>query len=105
MIDEVLTVDEAARLFKVTPTTIRRWCLSGRIPAFKIGRAWRIPIAALERLINTSSESQRDEGLIAAFLAAREAAGKGDTADALWPRMSDYYEQLKRKEESRENRT
>lgn len=45
---ELLTVSDAAHYLKVSQMTIWRWCQSGRLPAFKIGREWRIERAALE---------------------------------------------------------
>lgn len=42
MSDELLTADEAARLLKVHPKTIRRWCSTGRVPSTMAGREYRI---------------------------------------------------------------
>jgi len=38
-----VTVDEAAKMLRVAPQTVYRWCRSGRIPALKVGKEWRIP--------------------------------------------------------------
>jgi excisionase family DNA binding protein len=50
-IDALLTVNEAARLLRVAPITIRRWCLRGELAAFKTGPArnaqLRIPAGVL----------------------------------------------------------
>lgn len=40
--DDLLTVDEAAAYLKTSKNTICIWCRSGRLPAIKIGRQWRI---------------------------------------------------------------
>ena len=48
----ILTVDEVSQMFKVSSYTVRRWCSEGRIPAFKIGREWRIDLQDLKRFIN-----------------------------------------------------
>ncbi|MFQ5855189.1 MAG: helix-turn-helix domain-containing protein [Anaerolineae bacterium] len=53
--DEILTVEEAADYLKVSKTTIRRWCIREQLPAFKIGREWRIYKKELERVIQRSS--------------------------------------------------
>jgi excisionase family DNA binding protein len=45
------TVREAAAYFRVSPATIWRWCNAGLLPAFKIGREWRISRPALDQLI------------------------------------------------------
>ncbi|HXF51127.1 MAG TPA: helix-turn-helix domain-containing protein [Dehalococcoidia bacterium] len=42
----LLTLEEAAAHFRVSPSTLYRWCRAGRIPAFKIGRGWLIPMSA-----------------------------------------------------------
>ncbi len=39
--DEVLTVDEAASLLKVSSKTILRLARDGLVPGQKVGRAWR----------------------------------------------------------------
>jgi excisionase family DNA binding protein len=42
----LLTLEEAAAHFRVSVSTLYRWCRAGRIPAFKIGRGWLIPMSA-----------------------------------------------------------
>lgn len=37
-----LTVRETARYLKITPNTVMIWCRTGRLPAVKMGRQWRI---------------------------------------------------------------
>ena len=41
MEDEVLTLDEAATLLKVSDTTVYQLTRSGELPARKVGREWR----------------------------------------------------------------
>jgi excisionase family DNA binding protein len=38
---EILTAEEVAKYLKTSPDTIKRLARAGRIPAVKIGRAWR----------------------------------------------------------------
>ncbi len=40
--NEILTVQEVATYFRVSRVTVWRWCQRGIIPAFQIGRSWRI---------------------------------------------------------------
>lgn len=47
MTQEYLTSGEAAGRLRVSEETIRRWCRAGRLPTVKIGRAHRIPLAAV----------------------------------------------------------
>ena len=48
---EVLTVNEIAGYLRVSETTVWRWCNSGKLPAFRIGRSWRIRRTDLEQHI------------------------------------------------------
>lgn len=38
---ETLTVEEAARLLRLSPYTIRKLARQGRLPGRKVGRSWR----------------------------------------------------------------
>jgi excisionase family DNA binding protein len=40
--DELLPVDGITRILKVSRTTIQRWCRAQKLPAVKIGKAYRI---------------------------------------------------------------
>lgn len=58
--DKILTLDEAAKLLKLSKPTIYRKVKTGEIPAQKIGRSWRF----LERdILNlVTSEKERPSG-------------------------------------------
>jgi len=43
LISNLYKVREAAKILKVKPITIRRWCKSGMLKAKKIGKSWYIP--------------------------------------------------------------
>lgn len=47
------TVEEAARIMRVSKYSIRRWIREGMIPAEQIGRRWLIPLDALRALAQT----------------------------------------------------
>jgi excisionase family DNA binding protein len=49
--NDVLTVAEVAALIRVDPATIRRWIISGDLPAMRVGRGYRISEAALEEYL------------------------------------------------------
>lgn len=49
------TVTEAARLYRVTPQTIRRHARTGQLPAVTIGRQWRIDLTEAPRPLSTSA--------------------------------------------------
>lgn len=45
--DEVLTADDVASLLRVSSKTVKRMAGDGRIPAQRVGRAWRFSRAAV----------------------------------------------------------
>ena len=52
---ELMTAQEVAHYFRVSRVTVWRWCKEGVIPAFRIGRSWRIrrdKLADLEDILN-----------------------------------------------------
>ncbi|MFQ5859709.1 MAG: helix-turn-helix domain-containing protein [Anaerolineae bacterium] len=48
---ELLTADEVAEYLRVSQFTVWRWCKTGLLPAFQIGREWRIRKTGLTELI------------------------------------------------------
>ena len=48
----LLKVEAAAELLKVTPETVYRWARRGILPVVKLGRVLRINRSELERLID-----------------------------------------------------
>ena len=52
--DEIASVEEVARYFKVSKPTIRKWIKSGQLRAINFGtkgrKLWRIPWAAVRQL-------------------------------------------------------
>ncbi len=50
--DRLLTVDEAAAILRLKPAALYTWASERRIPTVKIGRALRIRMSAVERLIS-----------------------------------------------------
>ena len=55
--DELLTVEEVATYLRVSRSTVWRWCQSKKVPAFKIGREWRISGPVLEDLVAAQQKS------------------------------------------------
>lgn len=47
MVEELLTVEQAARRLQLTPWTIREQLKAGKLRGVKRGRGWRIPETAL----------------------------------------------------------
>ena len=53
--DPIMTVDEVAEYLNLHPLTVRRLARDGEIPAFKVGRQWRIKRDLLDRWIADQS--------------------------------------------------
>jgi excisionase family DNA binding protein len=50
-IDDILTIDEAAKLLKIPRSSIYKLAQEGNIPAHKVGRHWRFHRGTLVRWI------------------------------------------------------
>jgi excisionase family DNA binding protein len=49
---DIMTVDEVAGYLRVSKTTVCRWCNSGKLPAFRLGRSWRVKRCDMEAHIS-----------------------------------------------------
>jgi excisionase family DNA binding protein len=59
---EVLTVPEVAQYLRISETKAWRLCRGRGLPAFRIGRSWRVRRADLEQLIKRAvSDSVQPE--------------------------------------------
>ena len=56
--EELLTLKETARLLRVHPRTVWRWCRNGRVVAVKIGHEWRIRKSDLRALVTPPQDSR-----------------------------------------------
>jgi excisionase family DNA binding protein len=53
--DPIMSIDEVASYLDLHPLTVRRLARDGEIPAFKVGRQWRVKRELLDRWIEESS--------------------------------------------------
>ena len=53
---EVYTVEEVAKMLKVSEQTVRTLIREGEIPAKRIGRVWRIKKEDFEAYMNTQGD-------------------------------------------------
>ncbi len=51
MSDTVYTIEEVAKMLKVSQMTVRRLIDEGELEAFKVGNQWRITKEALDRFM------------------------------------------------------
>jgi len=47
-----LTPDEVSELLRVSVYTVRRWIKEGSLPAYKVGRGWRISEMAMDEWLS-----------------------------------------------------
>ncbi|MEI8167289.1 MAG: helix-turn-helix domain-containing protein [Chloroflexales bacterium] len=59
----LLTADEVAERMRVSRATICRWCASGRLPAFRVGKGWRVNRSELDALIQRTIQERNTDGL------------------------------------------
>lgn len=52
-----LTPEEVSDLLQVSVYTVRRWIKQGELPAYKVGRLWRIDEADLSNWLNQQRPS------------------------------------------------
>ncbi len=56
--EEVLTADDVAQLLRVSAKTVKRMAGDGRMPAQRVGRAWRFSrVAVLDWLASPDRQS------------------------------------------------
>lgn len=48
LVDEILTLKELASYLKVNPRTVYRLLADGKLPAFRVGHAWRFRRAEVD---------------------------------------------------------
>lgn len=58
--ETMMTVNEVADYLKISPTTVWRHCSDGTIPAFRVGRQWRIERQDLNGWIETMKKQQKE---------------------------------------------
>jgi excisionase family DNA binding protein len=58
--DRIMTIEQVARYLSLHELTVRRLAREGEIPAFKVGRQWRIKKALLDRWIEQEVARQRN---------------------------------------------
>jgi excisionase family DNA binding protein len=58
-LEELLLPAEVARILRVTPRTVERYCKQGKLRAVKVGRLWRIPKSSLEEFLETEGSDAK----------------------------------------------
>ncbi len=50
--DKIYGAPELAKFFGVTEKTVWEWCKKGKLPAFKIGKEWKVRVSDLNKTIS-----------------------------------------------------
>ncbi len=57
--DQIMTIEQVARYLSLHELTVRRLAREGEIPAFKVGRQWRVKKDLLDRWIEREASRHR----------------------------------------------
>jgi chromosome partitioning protein len=68
-LEDVVTVEEAARYLKLHPKTIQRWCREGRVPSLRVGSRYRIRQRDLDRVAVAEQPERLPEPASSTFVA------------------------------------
>ena len=60
MIDKLLTIEEVAKILRVSTRTVNRYIEAGRLRASRIGQ-WRIKESDLEKFLKENSNEKRNK--------------------------------------------
>lgn len=61
MSDEILTIKEVAKFLKVNERTVYRLAAAKKIPAFKVGNAWRFKKVEIDQWISEQSSQGAED--------------------------------------------
>ena len=59
--ETIYEAEKLAKFFHVTKQTIREWCKKGKLPAFKIGKDWKVRVVDLQKTIDRKTHSQKEK--------------------------------------------
>ena len=60
-VEKLLTVEDAAKVLLVKPTTVREWLKAGKLKGMKMGRLWRVWKSELEAFLREDEGFHGDE--------------------------------------------
>ena len=58
---EFYTTEELAEYLKLSDQTIRVWIRQGKLKSYKFGRAYRIPVEEVNRLLREAKQEAEEE--------------------------------------------
>lgn len=93
---ELLTVNETAKLLRVSPITVRRRIADGQLKAVRVGKGIRVPREAIDRFLRPALREYSDEEI-------EQFLEEDRISPAVADRVAEYVaraERMKAKEES-----
>lgn len=61
MDNDILTVNQTAQYLQVCDKTVRRMIASEKLPAYKLGKSWRIKKIDIEQLFEVKQKNSEEE--------------------------------------------
>jgi excisionase family DNA binding protein len=59
--ETIYDAGKLAKFFGVTKKTVWQWCQKGKLPAFKIGKEWKVRVADLQKMIDRKVHTRERE--------------------------------------------
>jgi len=59
--ETIYGAEKLAKFFGITKQTAREWCKSGKLPAFKIGKEWKIRVTDLQKMLDQEVRKKDNE--------------------------------------------
>lgn len=59
--DKIYNSRDLAKFFGVGEETIWDWCKNGKLPAFKIGKRWRVRVSDLQKIIDGKVRTRKQD--------------------------------------------
>ena len=59
--EAIYDAGKISKFFGVTKQTVRGWCKEHKLPAFKIGKEWKIRVADLQKMIDEKVRAHEEK--------------------------------------------
>jgi excisionase family DNA binding protein len=59
--DTFYSAEKIAKFFGVAKKTAWHWCSAGKLPAFKIGKEWKVRVSDLQKMIDRKVHAKEKE--------------------------------------------
>lgn len=59
--DTLYNAEKIARFFGVAKKTAYEWCKEGKLPAFKIGKEWKVRVSDLQKMIDRKVRARQSD--------------------------------------------